>query len=96
MLTIGGAIGTVVTALLALVPGLSIMPQVTFSVTLYGGFVAASAFSDDIYKDMSAIGWNPFNGNESAIIAANKVSFYKGVPVFRHSIPGVLRILLSA
>ena len=88
LLTIGGAIGTVVTAPLALVPGLSIIPQVTFSVTLYGGFVAASAFSDDIYKDMSAIGWNPFNGNESAVIAANKVSFYKGVPVFRHSIPG--------
>ena len=90
LLTIGGAIGTVITAPLALVPGLSIIPQATFSLTLYGGFVAASAFSNGIYKDMSAIGWNPFNSNESAVIAANQVSFYKGIPVFRHSIPGFI------
>lgn len=31
---------------------------------------------------MNAIGWNPFNSSESAVLGSNKVSFYKGAPVF--------------
>ena len=32
---------------------------------------------------MSAIGWNPFNSDAQATVSSNKVSFYKGVPIFR-------------
>ena len=27
---------------------------------------------------MNAIGWNPFNTNENAVLGSNKVSFYNG------------------
>ena len=43
----------------------------------------ASIFDEDIRNDMNAIGWNPFNTDESATLNSSKVSFYKGVPVFR-------------
>ena len=45
--------------------------------------MAASAFDDTINADMQAIGWNPFNTNEIAVVESEKVSFYKGVPVIR-------------
>ena len=45
----------------------------------------ASIFDDDIRNDMNAIGWNPFNTDESASLNSRKVSFYKGVPVFRNN-----------
>ena len=42
----------------------------------------ASFWDDDIRSDMNAIGWNPFNSNANDVINSNKVSFYKGVPVY--------------
>ena len=32
---------------------------------------------------MNAIGWSPFNSDESSTLHSSKVSFYKGVPIFR-------------
>jgi hypothetical protein len=45
--------------------------------------LVASAFSEQIKDDMSAIKWNPFNTNE--VERSNRVSFYKGMPVIRIS-----------
>ena len=42
----------------------------------------ASIWDEDIRADMNAIGWNPFNTNENAVLGSSKVSFYKGMPVF--------------
>lgn len=86
LLSLAGVALTIITVPLAVVPGLAIIPQFTFSMTMYGGFVAASAFSDTIYADMSRIHWNPFNSNTSLVGKYGKVSFYRGVPVFRHNI----------
>ena len=57
--------------------------QVVASVLSYVGLAIASIFDEDIRNDMNAIGWNPFNTDESATLNSSKVSFYKGVPVFR-------------
>ena len=57
--------------------------QVATSALSYAGMAVASIFDEDIRNDMNAIGWNPFNTNESATLNSSKVSFYKGVPVFR-------------
>ena len=57
--------------------------QVVTSVLSYAGMAVASIFDEDIRNDMNAIGWNPFNTDESATLNSSKVSFYKGVPVFR-------------
>lgn len=50
--------------------------------------VVASIFDEDVRNDMNAIGWNPFNTNETATLNSSKVSFYKGVPVFRTAAGG--------
>ena len=57
--------------------------QVATSVVSYAWMAVASIFDEDIRNDMNAIGWNPFNTDESASLNSRKVSFYKGVPVFR-------------
>jgi len=57
--------------------------QVVTSVVSYAGMAVASIFDEDIRNDMNAIGWNPFNTEESATLNSSKVSFYKGVPLFR-------------
>ena len=54
----------------------------------YGGAMVASVFHSEIAADMNAIGWNPFNYYSSGVLSSNHVSFYKGVPVIRHSIEG--------
>ena len=54
----------------------------------YAGMAVASIFDEDIRNDMNAIGWNPFNTDESATLNSSKVSFYKGVPVFRTAAGG--------
>ena len=51
----------------------------------YAGMAVASIFDEDIRNDMNAIGWNPFNTDESATLNSSKVSFYKGVPVLQIS-----------
>ena len=59
--------------------------QVATSAVSYAGMAVASIFDEDIRNDMNAIGWNPFNTDESATLNSSKVSFYKGAPVFRTS-----------
>lgn len=57
--------------------------QISASLLSYGGIAVSSLFDSDIKKDMDKIDWNPFNVSEIAVLNSNKVSFYKGVPVFR-------------
>ena len=61
--------------------------QIRTSVLSYAGMAIASMFDEDIRNDMNAIGWNPFNTDESATLNSRYVSFYKGVPVFRTDLP---------
>lgn len=49
----------------------------------YAGMAITSIWDKDVRADMNSIGWNPFNDNESDVQNSSKVSFYKGVPVFR-------------
>ncbi len=62
--------------------------QVGMSIGMYGAFMTASAFSDKIYNDMAAIGWNPFNTDVGKVVDSNSVSFYKGIPVIRGEYDG--------
>ncbi len=55
------------------------------SIVNYVGIAAVSIFDKDIRNDMNAIGWNPFNADESKVASSSHVSFYKGVPVFQIS-----------
>ena len=70
-------------ALLLFTPIGGIFAQTVTSVVSYAGMAVASIWDEDIRSDMNAIGWNPFNSNEDAVLSSNKVSFYKGMPVFR-------------
>ena len=98
MAVVGFAVAAVafVASLPTLIPGFSSIPglgklasitgdlyQKGMSLGFYGGFMAAAAFSKDIYNDMSAISWNPFNTNEDKVLNSKYVSFYKGLPVIR-------------
>ena len=67
--------------LLTPIGGLAV--QAATSLVSYAGMAVASVWDEDIRGDMNAIGWNPFNCDESAVIKSKMVSFYKGVPVFR-------------
>ena len=60
-----------------------ILTQTLTSVASYIGIAAASVWDKTIRDDMQAIGWNPFNTDEQTVLQSNKVSFYKGVPIFR-------------
>lgn len=57
--------------------------QSTVTIINYLGVSLGSFFNSDIKNDMDSIGWNIFNTNEKAVLASKKVSFYKGIPVFR-------------
>lgn len=57
--------------------------QTVVSGVSYIGMSLAAIFDEDIKNDMNAIGWNPFNTSEQAVLNSQKVSFYKGVPIFR-------------
>lgn len=59
------------------------LTQCAFSIMMYGGYMAASAFDSQINADMGAIHWNPFNRNTDPVLESGKVSFYKGIPVIR-------------
>ena len=71
--------------------------QVATSTLSYAGIAVASIFDEEIRNDMKSIGWNPFNKSESVVANSNKVSFYKGLPVFRTDGPSgaFLCILLA-
>ncbi len=75
-------------AILLFTPVGGTVAQVATSVLSYAGMAVASIFDEDIRNDMNAIGWNPFNTDESATLSSSKVSFYKGVPVFRTAAGG--------
>ena len=72
-----------VAALLLFTPLGGIALQAAVSVVTYVGMAAASLVDEDVKEDMKAIGGNLFNDNEDAVLNSKKVSFYKGVPVFR-------------
>jgi len=59
--------------------------QVVTSVACYTAMAVGALFDENIRNDMNAIGWNPFNTDETATLNSNKISFYKGVPMFRVS-----------
>ena len=76
---------TLIVALVLFTPIGGTALQAATSVISYAGIAVASMFDKDIRNDMNSIGWNPFNADESATLNSNKVSFYKGVPVFQIS-----------
>ncbi len=78
----------IVAALLLFAPIGGTTLQVATSVASYAGMAIGAIFDEDIRNDMNAIGWNPFNSDESATLNSSKVSFYKGVPVFRTAVGG--------
>ena len=63
--------------------GCTIILQFLVSLVSYVGMAITSIWDESVRDDMNAIGWNPFNSNEQAVLDSQKVSFYKGVPVFR-------------
>ncbi|MDD4292021.1 MAG: RHS repeat-associated core domain-containing protein [Clostridia bacterium] len=62
---------------------LGLLFQFTASILCYIGMAIGAIFDSEIRTDMNSIKWNPFNADESAVIESRKVSFYKGMPVFR-------------
>ena len=78
----------IVAAVILFTPVGGTVAQVATSLVSYAGIAIASIFDEDIRNDMNAIGWNPFNIDESATLNSSKVSFYKGVPVFRTAAGG--------
>ena len=71
------------------IPGSGIITQAGVSMAAYGGIMVASVFDSQIQKNMDDINWNPFNADGDMVVTSTKVSFYKGVPVFKHSIKDV-------
>jgi len=83
-IALGGAFLTLISLpIAAVIPGAGFITQFGFSLMMYGGFMMGSVFDSQIEKDMENIGWNAFNTNESLVIKAEKVSFYKGVPIVK-------------
>lgn len=60
--------------------------QAVVSAVSYVGMAVASIWDEAVRNDLNSIGWNPFNSNETATLNSSKVSFYKGIPVFRTSL----------
>ena len=73
----------ILAAALLFTPIGSSVAQVAVSTVCYAGMAVASLFDEDIRKDMELIAWNPFNANADNVTKSKKVSFYKGMPVFR-------------
>jgi len=88
LVTAAGAVVTVGTAPLLLIPGLSSVPLFSFNMTFYGAMLVASPFSSSVKSDMGLIKWNPFNNDAGAVASSNDISFYKGVFVFRYGKSG--------
>ena len=88
LITAVGAALTLATLPHILVPGLSSVPLLLLSTTIYGTMLAASPFSSTIKSDMNLIAWNPFNRDANAVASSNDISFYKGVFVFRYGSSG--------
>lgn len=76
-------IAIAIAAILLFTPVGGVVAQTVVSVVSYVGMSIGAIFDGDIRSDMNLIGWNPFNSDENAVLSSNKVSFYKGMPVFR-------------
>ena len=83
-----GLILAVAAAVLLFTPVGGTALQIATTTLCYAGIAVASIFNEDIRNDMDAISWNPFNSNETLTLRSRKVSFYKGVPVFRTATGG--------
>jgi RHS repeat-associated protein len=57
--------------------------QIAASTLSYVGMAVASIWDTEIREDMNAIGWNPINSSEQKVVNSSKISWYKGMPVFR-------------
>lgn len=77
-----------IAAILLFTPIGGTVVQVVTSVVSYTGMAVASIWNQGIRQDMNDIGWNPFNSNEASTLKSNKVSFYKGIRVFRTAAGG--------
>ena len=73
----------VVVVVLFSTPVGGVAAQVVTSIVSYISMAVVSIWNAEVRADMNAIGWNPFNSNEMAVLNSQFVSFYKGVPVFR-------------
>ncbi len=73
----------VIALLLAFTPIGGSAVQIAASVLSYAGMCIMSCFDEDIKTDLKEIEYNPFNSDVSDVLKSRKVSFYKGVPVFR-------------
>lgn len=76
-------VAAVIIAALLFTPAGGVAAQALTSAVSYLGMAIASIWDESIRNDMKAIGWNPFNADESATLDSSRASFYKGVPVFR-------------
>ena len=76
-------IALAIAALLLFTPVGGVVAQTAVSIGSYAGMAVGAIFDGDIRSDMNAIHWNPFNSDENAVLSSRKVSFYKGMPVFR-------------
>ncbi len=98
-IVIGAAITITNLGLSLISPLHTVFSEIGLSLTFYGAGLIGSVFNSQIYSDMSAIGWNPFNSNVDAVMGSNILSFYKGVPIFRtpkNSRSGTFGIMLLA
>ena len=71
-----------IVALFLFTPVGGVAAQVVATTTSYVGLAVASIWDEEIREDMNRISWNPFNSNAKAVFGSNKISFYKGMPVF--------------
>ena len=62
--------------------------QVVTALVSYLGMAIAAIFDEEVREDLDRIKWNPFNADEDTVLKSKKVSFYKGIPVFRADMGG--------
>ena len=62
--------------------------QIAASLVSYIGMAISAMFDEEVKEDLDRIKWNPFNADENTVLKSKKVSFYKGIPVFRADMGG--------
>ena len=96
MLAVVGAAGAIGSLAISAIPGSGFVTQAALTTTTYGMAMIGSVFDSQIQADMDAIGWDPFNSDPNKIVGdpniageynSKKMSFYKGVPVFKYAGP---------
>ncbi|MBP5631787.1 MAG: RHS repeat-associated core domain-containing protein [Clostridia bacterium] len=76
-------IGLIIAALFLFTPVGGTALQIIASAVSYLGMLVVSVFDKEVRDDLKSIKYNPFNVKENKVLSSQKVSFYKGVPVFR-------------